>query len=217
MNSVHDMSGMDGFGPIETEENELVFHDVCEGRMFGLFSVSAGVLGPWHRGRNFPWFRFSLESIPPEAYLRMSYYERWLEVLSANFLRGGLISERELETGYRDPDQPLPSLLPGPTEPAPPGANDAPAFGINSTVVVRNLHPRGHTRVPRYVRGKRGVVVTDNGVWALQDTDERGQRRGHFPQHVYTVRFESQELWGNRGAVNDAIYVDLWEEYLEPV
>ena len=97
MNSVHDMGGMDGFGPIETEENELVFHDVWEGRMFGLFSVSAGVLGPWHRGRNFPWFRFSLESIPPEAYLRMSYYERWLEVLSANFLRGGLISERELE------------------------------------------------------------------------------------------------------------------------
>ena len=71
--------------------------------------------------------------------------------------------------------------------------------------------------MPLYVRGKRGVVVTDNGVWALQDTDERGQRRGHFPQHVNTVRFESHELWGNRGAVNDAIYVDLWEEYLEPV
>jgi nitrile hydratase len=147
----------------------------------------------------------------------MSYYERWFEVISANLLRAGLVSERELETGYRDPDQPLPTQLPDPTETAPSGTSEAPTFGINDTVLVRNLHPRGHTRVPRYVRGKRGVVVTDNGVWTLQDTDERGQRLGNFPQHVYTVRFESQELWGNRGAVNDAIYVDLWEEYLEPV
>ena len=217
MNSVHDMGGMDGFGPVEREEDEPVFHDVWEGRMFGLFSASAGVLGPWTRGRNFPWFRFALESIPPDQYLRMSYYERWFEVLSANLLRAGLVSERELATGYPDPDQPLPTQLPGPTGTTPSETSEEPTFGINDAVLVRNLHPRGHTRVPRYVRGKRGVVVTDNGVWAHQDTDEHGQRLGDFSQHVYTVRFESQELWGDRGAVNDVTYVDLWEEHLEPV
>ena len=213
MNSVHDMGGMDGFGPVETEDNEPVFHDAWEGRIFGLFT---GALQSWNRGRNFPWFRFALESIPPEAYLRMSYYERWFEVISANLLRAGLVSERELETGYRDPDQPLPAQLPGSTESASSGTSAAPTFDLNDTVLVRNLHPRGHTRVPRYVRGKRGVVIADNGVWALQDTDERGQRLGNFPQHVYTVRFDSRELWGARGAANDAIYVDLWAQYIEP-
>ena len=85
MNSVHDMGGMDGFGPVEVEEDEPVFHDPWEGRVFGLFRG----LGPWNRGRNFPWFRFALESIPPDEYLRMSYYERWFEVLSNNLRRAG--------------------------------------------------------------------------------------------------------------------------------
>ncbi len=58
--------------------------------------------------------------------------------------------------------------------------------------------------------------MRDNGVWALQDTDENGQRLGNFPQHVYTVRFDSQELWGERASPRDIVYIDLWEEYLEP-
>ena len=81
---------------------------------------------------------------------------------------------------------------------------------------ARNLHPRGHTRLPRYTRGRRGIVIRDNGVYALQDTDENGQRRGDFPQHVYTVRFAARELWGDRASARDAVYVDLWEGYLEP-
>lgn len=213
MNSVHDMGGMDGFGPVEVEENEPVFHDAWEGRIFGLFT---GILGPWNRGRNFPWFRFALESIPPAEYLRMSYYERWFEVVSSNLLQAGLVSERELETGYRDPGQPLPTQLPDSNSGVPSVPEAEPGFGVSDAVLVRNLHPRGHTRVPRYVRGKRGTVVADNGVWALQDTDEGGQRLGNSPQHVYTVRFESRELWGERGSLNDVIYVDLWEAYIEP-
>ncbi len=114
------------------------------------------------------------------------------------------------------PGQPLPTLLPPPegNKPAPP--TPAPSFSVDDEVRVRNLHPRGHTRVPRYARGKRGTVLRDNGVWALQDTDENGQRLGNFPQHVYTVRFDSQELWGKRASPRDIVYIDLWEEYLEP-
>lgn len=120
MNSIHDMGGMDGFGPVEAEENEPVFHDAWEGRVFALFA--GGALGPWNRGRNYPWFRFALESIPPAEYLRMSYYERWYEVVSNNLRSAGLVSEGELETGYRDATRPLPTQLPdsGGGNPPPP-------------------------------------------------------------------------------------------------
>ena len=99
----------------------------------------------------------------------------------------------------------------------PSSPNPLPGFGVDDEVHVRNIHPRGHALVPRYVRGKLGTVVADNGVWALQDTDENGQRLGNFPQHVYAVRFQSQELWGDRASPKDVVYVDLWEEYIEPV
>ena len=211
MNGIHDMGGMDGFGPVEIEENEPVFHEPWEGRVYGLTRA----LGPWRRGRNYGSGRFELESIPPEEYLRMSYYERWFTRTVNRLLRSGLVTERELETGYRDPDIPLPTQLPAtPGPPRPPDPD--PGFGADDEVRVRNLHPRGHTRLPRYARGKRGIVATDNGIWDLQDTDENGQRLGVFPQHVYTVRFDSEELWGDRASANDVVYIDLWEEYLEP-
>ena len=125
MNSIHDMGGMDGFGPVEAEEDEPVFHQAWEGRVYALFA--GGVLGPWNRGRNYPWFRFALESIPADEYLRMSYYERWYEVLSNRLLSAGLVSERELETGYRDPERPLPEQLPESdgSAPAPPNPRRA--------------------------------------------------------------------------------------------
>jgi nitrile hydratase len=81
-------------------------------------------------------------------------------------------------------------------------------------VRARNIHPEGHTRLPRYVRGKRGVITKDHGVWALQDTDADGERVGD-PQHVYTVRFASRELWGEAASRLDSVYVDMWEDYLE--
>ena len=213
MNSIHDMGGMDGFGPVEAEVDEPVFHEPWEGRVFGLFT---GLLNPWNRGRNFPWFRFALESLPPSEYLRMSYYERWFEVVSSNLLRAGLVSTDELASGYRDPSQPLPVQLATPNAGGIAASTAEARFAVSDEVRVRNLHPRGHTRVPRYVRDKRGIVVTDNGVWALQDTDERGRRLVDFQPHVYTVRFEAQELWGERGVQHDGVYVDLWEKYIEP-
>ena len=175
-------------------------------------------MGP---GREWPSFRYTLESIPPVEYLSMSYYERWFRMMTTRLLVSGLISETELETGYPDPGTPRPELLPASNTGAP-GAGlldmDVPArFGPDDQVRARNLHPRGHTRQPRYVRGRQGTVVEDYGVYALQDTDEDGRRPvDRRPQHVYSVRFESEELWGERGGASDAVYVDLWEDYLEP-
>jgi nitrile hydratase len=214
MNGVHDMGGMHGLGPIVHEPNEPVFHEVWEGRAWGLQRA----MGPWGRGR---WgsTRFELESIPGAAYLRMSYYERWFTVLVNRLLRTGLITEAELTSGKADPSRPKPELIDPPRRA---GGGSArldlpirPAFRIGQQVRGRNIHPDGHTRLPRYVRGRRGRVIRDNGVFALQDTDAKGTSLGGKPQHVYTVRFASQELWGAQASPRDSVSVDLWEDYLE--
>ena len=216
MNGIHDMGGMDGMGPVEPEENEPVFHEPWEGRVYGL----GRAIGRWGRGRNWGSFRFALESLPPADYLRMSYYERWFTVHVNRLLGSDLVTEEELESGYADAGRPRPELLtPSSTGSLGSGLLDlevAARFGPDDEVRARNLHPRGHTRLPRYTRGRRGIVIRDNGVYALQDTDANGQRLGDFPQHVYTVRFGARELWGDRASARDSVYVDLWEGYLEP-
>lgn len=90
-----------------------------------------------------------------------------------------------------------------------------PRFRPGDSVRARNLHPAGHTRLPRYVRGRRGVVWRDHGVFVFPDSHALGL--GPRPQHVYSVRFEARELWGPQGHPRDAVYVDLWDEYLDPV
>ena len=89
-------------------------------------------------------------------------------------------------------------------------------FRPDDWVRARNVHPQGHTRLPRYTRGKRGRVTRDHGVFGLQDTGVDGLRLGDFPQHVYTVRFSARDLWGNQASAHDSVRVDLWEDYLEP-
>jgi nitrile hydratase beta subunit len=89
-----------------------------------------------------------------------------------------------------------------------------PRFRAGDRVVVRNIHPVGHTRLPRYVRGKRGTVERDHGVFAFPDTNAHG--RGETPQHVYSVRFTARELWGAEGPARDALYIDLWDDYMDP-
>ncbi len=217
MNGVHDMGGMHGMGPIEPEPNQPVFHEPWEGRVFALFTRG---LGPWGRGRNWGSFRFELESIPAAEYLRMSYYERWFTMLVSRLLRSNLITAAELESGHADPDLPRPTVLPASTG-APAGSAQldvelSPRFSPEERVRARDMHPRGHTRLPRYTRGKSGTVVRVHGVFDLQDTDVNGHRFGYRPQHVYTVCFAARELWGDRASARDAVYVDLWETYLEP-
>ena len=215
MNGIHDMGGMDGFGPIVREADEPVFHHRWEGRVYALTRL----VKPWLRGRRLPGFRFVLETIPPADYLRMSYYERWFHMVATRLLAGGLVTGSEVESGRAHPGAPNPELLP-PTE----GSlgfglldmDVSARFAAGDAVRARNMNPRGHNRLPRYVRGRVGTVVEDYGVYALQDSDEDGRLSLDDPQHVYSVRFEARELWGDRSHVRDAVYVDLWEEYLEP-
>jgi nitrile hydratase subunit beta len=90
----------------------------------------------------------------------------------------------------------------------------APRFEPGNAVLARNIHPVGHTRLPRYVRGKRGVINADHGVFVFNDTNAHGL--GHRPQHIYSVRFAARELWGEDAGERDAVYIDLFDDYLEP-
>jgi nitrile hydratase len=90
----------------------------------------------------------------------------------------------------------------------------APRFQPGDRIVVRNINPTGHTRLPRYVRGKRGVVHHDHGVFVFPDTSAHGE--GPKPQHVYSVRFEARDLWGSEVPSRDSLYIDLWDDYMDP-
>jgi len=97
---------------------------------------------------------------------------------------------------------------------APKGLTEAPAkFAPGDRVVVRNLNPPGHTRAPRYIRCKTGTIDRDHGTFVFPDTHAHG--KGPSPQHVYSVRFTAREVWGDDASPRDAIYIDLWDDYLE--
>jgi nitrile hydratase beta subunit len=90
----------------------------------------------------------------------------------------------------------------------------APRFQTGQRVRARNMHPVGHTRLPRYARGKLGTIERDHGVFVFPDTNS--QFLGEKPQHVYSVRFAARELWGEQAAPRDSVYLDMWDDYLEP-
>ena len=222
MNGVHDMGGMHGMGPVEPQRDEPVFHHRWEARAFALVRAM-GAFGRW----NIDASRYQRELIPAPQYLRISYYERWLTGLSELLLHHGFISAEELTTGKAQapntlaPEVPLKPALRAADVPAfiargapATRASSAPArFEQGQRVRARNLNPLGHTRLPRYVRGKFGVIDRVHGVFVFPDTNAHFQ--GERPQHVYSVRFTAQELWGEDYACGDAVYVDLWESHLD--
>jgi nitrile hydratase subunit beta len=217
MNGVHDMGGMQGFGPVEAEKNEPVFHARWEGRVLAMRRA----LGAWRRW-NIDAGRYSIETLPPADYLRMSYYEKWLASATKLALQAGLITQRELETGRRDPNVPVATppltadkVLPliqsgGPTLRR---TNATPRFAAGQAVRARDINPIGHTRLPRYVRGRHGTIECDHGAHVFPDSNAKFE--GEKPQFLYTVRFTARELWGEAANPADAVYLDLWEDYLD--
>jgi nitrile hydratase subunit beta len=219
MNGVHDMGGMHGMGPIAPEPNEPVFHERWEARTLAL-NLAAGACERW----NIDAGRHSRERIPPAEYLRMSYYEKWLVGLITLLEETGLVSRAELESGHPaagadkttpllTADQVAPMLARGRSFERP--LNRPPRFAIGQRVRARKINPIGHTRLPRYVRGNIGVVDRLHGGHVFPDSNAHFQ--GENPQHLYSVRFSARELWGEAAGPRDAVYLDLWEDYLEPV
>jgi len=218
MNGVHDMGGMQGMGPIEPEANEPVFHTRWEARAFALTLA----MGAWRKW-NIDASRHSRELIPAAEYLRMSYYEKWIAGLIELSIKCGLVTREEIDSGC--PAEGSPKAVPPLTAdkvaktlakggPANRDVAVAPRFQVGQRVRARNIHPVGHTRLPRYARGKLGAIDRDHGVHVFPDTN--AHFRGEKPQHVYSVRFAARELWGEQAAPRDAVYIDLWDDHLDP-
>lgn len=211
------MGGMHGFGAIAYERDEPVFHHEWEGRVFGM---------PTPFSKN---FRHAIECMAPDHYLNTSYYERWLHVMTEDLIEQGFITREELleKIGFyrANPAAPMPRR----EDPAATQLHLAalrasecwrrdlpitPQFQIGDLVRTRNTHPAGHTRLPRYARGKRAQIVRHYGVQVIADTGPAGEALA--PQPLYCVRLEGTELWGSSAEPNSAVYLDMWESYLAP-
>lgn len=175
MNSVHDMGGLDGFGPLQREKNEPVFHADWERRMFGIaatipFTVPFGDDD----------LRREIERIAPVAYLTSSYYALWLRAIGKILAEKGVFSTDQVGAGkFVATETPLSAdrveaVIAGGVETRMPDHKIAARFRIGDTVRARNIHPTGHTRLPRYARGKSGIITRDHGVFAFADSKARG-------------------------------------------
>lgn len=216
MSGVHDMGGVPGYGPVEPEENEPVFHHEWEGRMYGLATSVPGGFS-----------RQDLEILEPEVYLS-GYYERWMVALERGLIERGVLTAEELESKtrhFRENAEARPTRIVDPAqtervragmyrqrqlrrEPAAP-----PAFKVGDPVQARHIEHGGHTRSPRYVQGKRGVVAALYGVYDFPDAVAGGGQAP--PQQLYNVRFRASELWGASAEPGGSLYIDMWESYLE--
>ena len=210
MDGVHDLGGLEGFGPVEIEPDEPVFHEDWERRAFraNLATLHRRCTRPAERGRH------SIERMDPAHYLSSSYYEHWLTgVVDPAWSRRVSCRHEELDRragGHfplSRPDRGTPPARPR-TRP-----HRAPLRASATHVRVREWHPLGHTRAPRYVQGKRGVVVRVDGAPNVPDFEAHGG--GKVLDPTYSVRFTARELWGDGGADGDVVHVDLWERYLE--
>jgi nitrile hydratase subunit beta len=222
MNSVHDMGGMHGLGPVVIEPDEPWFHHEWERRVMAL-TFAANVLGAW----NIDMRRHARERMPGAEYLASTYYEKWLWGLERLLVERGLVPQAEIDARQRDAAAPVlrtghPRVLTadkvGPLLKKGGSARvneTVPArFSPGDRVVARNINPVGHTRLPRYARGRAGAVDRDHGVFVFADSNAMGL--GPQPQHLYSVRFAARELWGPDASERDAVYVDLWDAHLDP-
>jgi nitrile hydratase len=224
MDGIHDLGGMHGFGPVERETAEPVFHAPWERTVVAIVRTAIG-----RRLINIDEFRHGIERMEPARYLASTYYARWLDGTSRVLVEKGVVGARELEerAGFFEshPGAAATDALPGPPPPPEPRAawgpvdtvreeTSPPRFKVGDAVVTRNLHPAGHTRLPRYARGKHGVIHRYHGVHVFPDSNAHGL--GEQPQPLYSVTFQARELWGDAAEPGQAVHLDLWESYLGP-
>jgi nitrile hydratase beta subunit len=203
VDGVHDLGGLDGFGPVEHTASEPLFDEDWERRAFRL------MIG-WIASQDPPGFRHSIERMAPEHYLSSPYYEHWLTGAATMAVEAGFTTQDELDRragGHFPLSGPDRGVLPDDLTP-----RTTPRYAVGDEVRVREWHPTGHTRAPRYVQGRRGTVVRVDGAFAIDDIAAHGG--GSVADPLYSVRFTSRELWGEAGADGDLIHVDLFERYL---
>jgi nitrile hydratase beta subunit len=218
MNGAHDMGGMHGFGRVEPELNEPVFHAEWEKRAFAL-TLAMAMPGQW----NIDASRFARENRDPADYLSMNYYQIWFAALETMLKKRDLVTDDEIVVGHSlHPAKPGKRTLSpddvakvlhrgGPTERA---TNTQSRFKVGDKVRAKNINPLTHTRLPRYVRGHVGMIARVIGFHVFPDSNAQGS--GENPQWLYNLRIDGRELWGPDGDPTTSVSVDAWEPYLEP-
>jgi nitrile hydratase subunit beta len=215
MNGVHDMGGLQSFGPVRPERDEPPFHAPWEKRALAL-TLAMGATGSWNIDQS----RAARESLPPATYVTSSYYKIWIEALTKLMLERGFITPAEIASGrmqsspvklariLRADDVPTALARGAPTVRE---TSVAPRFRASERIRTRNWNPATHTRLPRYCRDKPGVIEKVHGCHVFADANAQGDAR---PEWLYNVRFEARDLWGEHTTAS-AVYVDLWEPYLQ--
>lgn len=211
MRRVHDLGGKEGYGSIDTRT--VIFGTEWEGRMWAL---AKHVSGPdW----TLDWWRHIVERLDPEVYLSIPYFEKWCLTYMNGLISSGVFRADEVVSGHTDTHQ----------EPRPPSGQEGalqrlranevffdrpidtpPAFAIGDSVLTCPEMTNSHTRLPLYAQDKRGEVVAYHGAHVFPDRSAEGVEEG---QHLYTVAFTAQELWGADADSRDSVTLDLWESY----
>jgi nitrile hydratase beta subunit len=217
MDGIHDMGGMHGFGRVPPLTDEPGFPEPWQGRAFSL-----GLLAIRVSGANLHAFRHAIERVPPVQYLS-GYWTRWLRGAENLLTDSGILAEGAVEARAQalHGEPVVEPEVPEPHKPqmaaGGPGnlrqVEAPPRFAKGDQVRVRDVYPRGHTRMPGYVRGHAGTVAIVQPAAVFSDT--AAHFIGENPQHVYAVEFDSAELWGADGE-RFRVTVDLFEPYLEP-
>ncbi|GAB5467809.1 MAG: nitrile hydratase subunit beta [Rhodospirillales bacterium] len=217
MDSIHDLGGVEGFGPVQHYEPLWPFKAEWEGRMF---AMAAAMTRP--PGWSIDYFRHSRECIEPQDYLTRNYFDQWCQAYGAMLIDSGVASVGELVSGTSEaplsPAPPPPVLAeairdrahypPSPFRPDDPG----PAFALGAKVVTRAEGAPGHTRLPRYARGKPGIVQAYYGTQILPDAASKGEERA---EPLYVIAIQAKDLWAESADSPDEVCLDLWESYLE--
>lgn len=219
MNGIHDMGGMHGFGRVPYDEGDPLFHQAWQGRIFGMLNLVSGAgLG------NVDEFRHAIERMPPDRYLTAGYYGRWMFALETMLVEHGITTRQELAercAAVEAGELPTRAVVDSPVrlEPGPGTAFRAidrqPRFEVADEVLTVDWNPAGHTRLPRYARGKLGRVVQAYGSCVYPDSN--AHHRGEDPQYLYCVQFDGEELWGQDAEPHSKVALDLFEPYLIPL
>jgi nitrile hydratase len=189
MDGMHDLGGRQGFGAVARGgDAEVSFTAEWHRRVYGMVALGSR--------SNLDAFRHAIERIPPASYLPVGYWGRWLAALER------LVAEADDSVRREERGSAARAI------------DRAPLFQVGDRVRVRDLHTNGHTRMPAYVRGRRGVVALQQGGWVYPDTNAHGQ--GEQPVYAYAVRFDGRELWGGTAEAGTVVHVDLFEPYLQP-
>ena len=215
-----DLGGTPGWGPLHPPEpHEPVFARPWYARTFALTLLTIGQIS----GRNLDAFRYALARMDHAAYHHDGYFGRWLNaaevmLVDSSILAPGAVEARARVLRGEDAAQPD---VPEPTKPdySPSGPGSlrtidaVPVYAVGQRVRALGAVAAGPNRLPVYVRGHAGTVDSLQPASVLPDTNAVFE--GENPQHVYSVRFGSRDLWG-ADAEDFDLTIELFESYLEP-